>query len=104
MQDRGAEFKTKAPSLSWLISPKHKSKTEAKMQSAKNPQQMGETIQQDNEQMKHILLIYSRTQGALRANERKQVKVIERNKTQETKDYQNKIGDLLHPDLRFCHT
>lgn len=64
----------------------------------------GETIQQDNEQMKHILLIYSRTQGALRANERKQVKVIERNKTQETKDYQNKIGDLLHPDLRFCHT
>lgn len=61
MQDRGAEFKTKAPSLSWLISPKHKSKTEAKMQSAKNPQHMGETIQQDNEQMKHIANLFKDT-------------------------------------------
>lgn len=66
MQDRGAEFKTKAPSLSWLISPKHKSKTEAKMQSAKNPQHMGETIQQDHEQMKHIANLFKdtgRTEG-----------------------------------------
>lgn len=31
------------------------------MQSAKNPQHMGETIQQDNEQMKHIANLFKDT-------------------------------------------